>query len=111
MSSIVTTHIEVDGEGVAWIADSRVKVIEIAIDKLAHGSSPEEMAFQYTHLSLAQIHAALAYYYDHQIELDAQIEARRRKANVLVAQNADPALRRKLASLKRGNDAPTDDER
>ncbi|MDX1946386.1 MAG: hypothetical protein SFU86_13375 [Pirellulaceae bacterium] len=29
----------------------------------------------YPHLSLAQIHAALAYYYDHQQEIDQQIAA------------------------------------
>ena len=44
------------------------------MDKLAHGSSAEEMHFQYPHLSLSQIYAALAYYHDNQIELDAQIE-------------------------------------
>ncbi|HET7090307.1 MAG TPA: DUF433 domain-containing protein, partial [Anaerolineae bacterium] len=52
----------------------KVKVIEVATDKLAHGSSPEEMHFQYPHLSLAQIHAAMAYYYDRRSELDRSIE-------------------------------------
>jgi uncharacterized protein (DUF433 family) len=61
MNPIATTHIEVDENGVAWISGANVKVIEIALDKLAHGSSPEEMHFQYPHLSLAQIHAALSY--------------------------------------------------
>ncbi|HEX8422102.1 MAG TPA: DUF433 domain-containing protein, partial [Pyrinomonadaceae bacterium] len=60
MSSITTTHIELDENGVAWIDGTRVKVIEVAVDKIAHGSSPEEIHFQYPHLSLAQIHAALA---------------------------------------------------
>src|SRR5512144_1618900 len=68
------THIQLDEKGVAWIDNTRVKVIEVVLDKLAHGSSPEELHFQYPHLSLSQIHAALAYYYDHQVELDADIE-------------------------------------
>jgi hypothetical protein len=40
------------------------------------------MAFQYSHLSLAQIHAALAYYYEHQVEFEAEIlhQAERAKA-------------------------------
>jgi uncharacterized protein (DUF433 family) len=76
MKPVVSTLIELDEQGVAWIIGTRVKVIEVALDKLAHGSSPEEMAFQYPHLSLAQIHAALAYYYEHQGELDADIERR-----------------------------------
>jgi uncharacterized protein (DUF433 family) len=31
------------------------------------------MHFQHPGLSLAQIHAALTYYYDHQSEMDAEI--------------------------------------
>src|SRR5215472_8916289 len=73
MAAVVSTLIELDENGVAWISDTKVKVIEVAIDRLAHGSSPEEMHFQYPHLSLAQIYAALAYYYEHQGEFDAEI--------------------------------------
>ncbi|MCA1629728.1 MAG: DUF433 domain-containing protein [Acidobacteria bacterium] len=101
MSTVATTHIEIDDEGVAWIADTRVKVVEVAIDKLAHGSSPEEIHFQYPHLSLAQIHAALAYYYDHQAELDADIEKRRIDAEELAARASDEKLRGKLIASKK----------
>ena len=40
---------------------------------MAYGWSPEEIHFQHPHLSLAQIHSALAYYFDHQTQLDAEI--------------------------------------
>lgn len=90
-----------DEQGVAWIAGTKVKVIEVALDKLAHGSSPEEMHFQYPHLSLAQIHAALAYYYDHQAELDAEIQRRWLEVNELAAREADSPLRRRLRELKK----------
>ncbi len=43
---------------------------------MAHGSSPEELRFQYPHLSLGQIHSALAYYWDHKEVIDADIERR-----------------------------------
>jgi uncharacterized protein (DUF433 family) len=101
MSSTVTAHIEIDDDGVAWIDDTNVKVIEVAVDKLAHGSSPEEMHFQYPHLSLAQIHAALAYYYDHQAELDAEISRRRAEADELAAEASEQSLRQRLLQLKR----------
>ena len=65
MAAVVSTLIELDQRGVAWIIGTKVKVIEVATDKLAHGSSPEEMHLQYPHLSLAQMYAALAYYYEH----------------------------------------------
>jgi len=101
MSSITTTHIEVDEHGVAWIEGTRVKVIEVAIDKLAHGSSPEEIHFQYPHLSLAQIHAALAFYYDNQAELDADIKRRWAESGEPSANDSDILLRQKLLTLKR----------
>ena len=73
MTTVLSTLIELDENGIAWISGTKVKVIEVAVDKLAHGSSPEEMHFQYPHLSLAQIHAALSYYHDHREEIDRSI--------------------------------------
>ena len=73
MAAVVSTLIELDERGVAWITGTKVKVIEVATDKLVHGSSPEEMHWQYPHLSLAQMYAALAYYYEHQTEFEAEI--------------------------------------
>lgn len=101
MSTTVISHIEVDAEGVAWVSETKVKVIELALDKLAHGSSAEEMHFQYPHLSLAQIHAALSYYYDHQMEMDAEIQRRWLAVNRLAAQEAASPLRQRLLELKR----------
>ena len=74
-------------------------MIEVVLDKLAHGSSPEEIHFQYPHLSLAQIHAALAYYYDHQAESDAEIQRRWEEVNALAAQEAESPLRKRLRML------------
>lgn len=61
---VAAAHIRLDARGVAWIDDTNTKVVEVALDHLAHGWSPEEIHFQHTHLSLGQIHAALAYYHD-----------------------------------------------
>src|SRR5438132_10738413 len=96
MKPVVSTLIELDEQGVAWISGTQVKVIEVALDKLAHESSPEEMAFQYPHLSLAQIHAALAYYYEHQQALDADIQRRWLGVKERAAQNADSPLQKRL---------------
>src|ERR687886_307628 len=102
MSTAVTTHIRIDENGVAWIDDTQVKVIEVVIDKIAHGSSPEEIHFQYPHLSLAQIHAALAYYYDNQPALDAEIERRWIEADELARRISDSTMRQRLLALKEG---------
>ncbi len=38
------------------------------------GMDPEQIAAQYGHLTLAQVHAALAYYYANRAEIDADLE-------------------------------------
>lgn len=96
MPTVTTTHIELDEAGVAWISGANIKVIEVVLDKLAYGWSPEEIHFQHSSLSLAQIHAALAYYYDHQAELDAEIERQLKEVETLAAQASDSPGRRRL---------------
>ena len=56
------------------IAGTGTTVQRIAIwYKLGYG--PEEMVRKYPHLSLAQVHAALAYYHANQAEIEAGIAA------------------------------------
>ncbi len=98
---IVASQIEIDDQGVAWIAGANTKVIEVVLDKLAYGWSPEEMHFQHAHLSLAQIHAALSYYYEHQEQLDSDIARRRKEVEKMAAESADSPLRRKLLNLRK----------
>ena len=92
-------HIDVDDKGVARIAGQRTKVIQIVMDKLAHDWSPEEMHEQYPHLSLAQIHAAFTYYYDHQVELDAQIAADVKRAEELREPAGESPLVQRLRAM------------
>ena len=42
----VASHIKIDDQGVPWIAGGNTKVIEVVLDKLAYGWSPEEMHLQ-----------------------------------------------------------------
>ncbi len=95
-------HIRLEGDGTAWIDNTNVKVVEVVADWLANSSSPEEMHFQYPHLSLAQIHSALAYYYDHRAELDAEI-ARRVEAveSLRASTGAQPTRKDLLARVAR----------
>jgi uncharacterized protein (DUF433 family) len=68
-------HVRLDDEGRPWIDGTNVKVIEVALDRIAHGWSAEEIHLQhYGGLSLAQIHAALGYYYDNKAALDEEIK-------------------------------------
>lgn len=74
MPSATYPHIEVTSEGVAYVAGTRTKVIEVALDRIAHHWDADEIHRQHPHLSLGQIHAALTYYFDHRDELDAEVE-------------------------------------
>jgi uncharacterized protein (DUF433 family) len=58
--------------GKARIAGRRISVEDIAIWHLRLGKTVDEICADYD-LSLAEVHAALAYYYDHQDENDRNI--------------------------------------
>src|SRR6266702_4862726 len=92
----VTTQIEIDEQGVAWLTGTNIKVIEVVLDRLAYGWSPEEIHFQHPGLSLAQIHAGLAYYYDHQPEMDQEIARQEHQVELLRQPVADSPLVNRL---------------
>jgi uncharacterized protein (DUF433 family) len=76
MSAIETgyEHIAINEANVAIIAGTTMKVIELVLEKTAYGWSPEELHFQHPYLTLGQIYSALAYYSEHQEEMDWEIE-------------------------------------
>ncbi len=85
MSTVQTRyeHIVLDETQVPVIAGTNMKVIELVVERTAYGWSPEELHFQHPYLTLGQIHSALAYYWDHQEELDQDIERRLRRTEQL----------------------------
>lgn len=93
-------HIRMDEQGRPWVDDTNVKVLEIVLDHLAYGWSAETIQENHPSLSLAQVYAALAWYYDHQPELDAEIERQGERLRALrVASPPSPLARR---ALRRG---------
>jgi hypothetical protein len=52
----------------------RLRVSQIVADYLAHGWSPEEMCRQHAGLTLSEAHSAMAYYFDHQAEIDGELQ-------------------------------------
>jgi uncharacterized protein (DUF433 family) len=51
------------------------------------GLSPEEIADEYGHLNLAQVHAALAYYHANRDEIEADLSAEEAEAERLERQH------------------------
>ncbi len=99
MLEVTAGHIRLDERGAAWIDDSNTKVIEVAMDIIAHGWSPGEIHFQHPHSSLAQIHTALGYYYDHKPAMDEQIHRSAQHVERLRAQAVGSPIRKRLREL------------
>ena len=99
MPATVNAHIRLDDRGAAWIDETKTKVIEVALDQIAHGWSAEEIHFQHGHLSLGQIHAALGYYFDHRVEFDAEIQQSLDRVGQLRAEAGESPIRKKLRAM------------
>ena len=71
------THI-VQDEGICGgqprIAGTRIKVQHIAIEYERLGWTPDQICEAHTNLTLADVHAAIAYYFDHKSEIDEAIK-------------------------------------
>jgi uncharacterized protein (DUF433 family) len=76
----------------------RTRVAMIVTDYVAYGWSVDEMHRQHPHLTLAELHAAMAYYYDHAQEIDAEIAAEVDQAADDLRSKPRPAVWLKLKS-------------
>lgn len=94
-------HVRVDAQGVAWIDQTHVKVVEVVLARKAWGWSPELIHENYPHLSLSQIYAALAWYFDHQEDTDRRIaEGLELADDVQARQRPKPSREELLRRLK-----------
>lgn len=78
MEPATTTRVEtVPGKcgGKPCIAGTRVRVWDVYVLHELQGCSADEVVAAFPELSLSDVYAALAYYYDHKAEIDAQMAA------------------------------------
>lgn len=68
--------------GRPYIVGTTVTVADVAIVKIFHRQDEDGLAAWFG-LSLAQVHAALAYFYEHRAEMDEQIRQQIRKSEEL----------------------------
>ncbi len=77
MEPVIDKHIEKrptrGGDQRAYVAGTRIRVQDVAAEHELHGLTPEQIAREHPSLSLAQVHAALAYYFDHRDEIQKEI--------------------------------------
>jgi uncharacterized protein (DUF433 family) len=98
MIQVISEHIEANPQrcgGRPCIVGTRIRVQDIYVWHELHGRSPEEIVTDFKQLSLADVHAALAYYHDHRQEIEAETSAERDEANRL-KQTHPSKLKQKL---------------
>ncbi len=89
-------HVVLDENNTPTIAGTTMKVRELVAERLAWGWSPEELLVNHPDLTLGQIYSALAYYADHQGDIDKQIEKDAGLAADFTAKAKQSALLRRL---------------
>jgi uncharacterized protein (DUF433 family) len=67
------------------VSGTRLRVQDV-VEHYLGGRSPAEIAEAYPTYSMAELLSALAYYYDHQDDMDALIERHRRSAEAMLAE-------------------------
>ena len=104
---VISEHLEVS-EGVCGgrprIAGRRITVQDIAVWHEKLSQSADQIASDYG-LSLAEIHAALTYYFDHREEIDRQLEDEELFVNSMRTGH-DSLLERKLEARRSENSSP-----
>lgn len=103
MQAVLDRHIEVTPDvrgGRARIAGTRISVADVALMHLRLNHSLPEIAGRFD-LSAADVYAAMAWYYDHQAEIDADIAADEQFASEYEYLRSSP-LETKLANLRNG---------
>lgn len=100
MASDTDGLVRIDASGVARLAGTRARVIDLVLDQRAYGWTPEQIQEQHPHLSLAQINAGLAYYAAHRAEIDAEIERGLREVDELREKAGESPLAKRLKRLR-----------
>lgn len=79
MSLVASTLIELRptrrGDQRAFIAGTRISVLDVYVAHELAGQTPDEIVAAYPHLSLAQVHGALLYCFEHLAEIRRQLQS------------------------------------
>jgi uncharacterized protein (DUF433 family) len=99
LDAYITSSTDTRG-GKPRLAGTRITISDIALMHLRLGMSLEQIAARYN-LSLAALHAGMAYYYDNRAEIDRQMEQEEEFMQAMRQQNPS-LLQAKLKALNGG---------
>ena len=107
MEPTAQKHIE-SREGVCGgkpcVAGTRIRVWDIYVHHEVRGMTPDEITAQYPELSLADVHAAMAYYWDNREAIDKQMKDADEFVDQLKAATGLGPLERRLRGMDSGSD-------
>jgi len=86
------------------IAGTRIKVTHVYNWVEQMGMTPAQVIAEYPHLTMAQVHAALAYYWSHRDEIHTDIENEEILVAELKAKAGPSKLQERLADLNAQDD-------
>ncbi len=107
MERSIASHIESrPGKcgGKPCITGTRIRVWDVYVRHERLGKSADQIVADYPQITLADVHAAIAYYYDHKDEIDAQIKADQDFVQQLKTAATPGPLAAKLDSADAGDD-------
>lgn len=102
MLTLSYPHIEkIDNQPARLQRLPRIRIAQIIMDYIAYGWSVEEICRQHLYLTLAEAHAAMGYYFDHQEEIDEEIrqELQQVQDNTAQVSNSPFYIRMKAKGL------------
>lgn len=82
----VPVPLTMNKDGVVRVGKTRV-TLDSVISAFLQGAAPEEIAYQYPSLQLADIYAVVSYYLHHEGEVKAYLEQRKKFAAEVQQQN------------------------
>jgi uncharacterized protein (DUF433 family) len=92
--------------GEPHILGHRIKVRHVAVWHEEMGMSPAQIAATYPTITLSQVHAALAYHFDHREEIQAAIAEEDRFVEELKAESGPSLLQERLRQRKNASNDP-----
>lgn len=95
-------------DGVVLVGKTRV-TLDTVVAAFKQGATAEEIVYRYPSLNLADVYATIAFYLNHQPEVEAYLQQRRQKSQEIRATNQakfDPqGLRDRLLARKTAQEA------
>jgi len=110
--TILQKHIELrpnrDGQMRAWIAGTRIRIEDIYVQADLRGKSPDEIVAVFPHLTLGQVHAALAYFFDNRESLLEEMQQDEEFARAMEAKQGPTRFSRLRDQFLKDKDANDD---